>query len=77
MSGFPEWDALIVPGSKKKGEVWTELEKLRVKSKYSKPGMGITGCKKKVVLQGTQTSPRHETAVIHSTLPPHRRTSAR
>jgi hypothetical protein len=27
---FPKWDALIVPGSKKKGEVWTELEKLKV-----------------------------------------------
>ena len=27
---FPKWDALIVPGSKKKGEVWTEVEKLRV-----------------------------------------------
>ena len=29
----PKWDALIVPGSKKKGEVWTELEKLRVEFK--------------------------------------------
>jgi hypothetical protein len=27
---FPKWDAVIVPGSKKKGEVWTEVEKLRV-----------------------------------------------
>jgi hypothetical protein len=27
---FPKWDALIVPASKKKGEVWTEVEKLRV-----------------------------------------------
>ena len=26
---FPRWDALIVPGSKK-GEVWTEVEKLKV-----------------------------------------------
>jgi hypothetical protein len=29
---FPKWDALIVPGSKK-GEVWTEVEKLRVEFK--------------------------------------------
>jgi hypothetical protein len=28
---FPNWDALIVPGSKK-GEVWTEVESLRVES---------------------------------------------
>ena len=27
-SFFPEWDALIVPGSKQ-GEVWTEVESLR------------------------------------------------
>jgi len=26
---FPEWDALVIPGSKK-GEVWTEVERLRV-----------------------------------------------
>lgn len=26
---FPKWEALIVPGSKK-GEVWTEVESLRV-----------------------------------------------
>jgi hypothetical protein len=25
---FPKWDALIIPGSRK-GEVWTEVEKLR------------------------------------------------
>jgi hypothetical protein len=30
---FPKWDAVIVPGSKKKGEVWTEVEKLRVEFK--------------------------------------------
>lgn len=30
---FPKWDALIVSGSRKKGEVWTELEKLRVEFK--------------------------------------------
>jgi hypothetical protein len=30
---FPKWNALIVPGSKKKGEVWTEVEKLRVEFK--------------------------------------------
>ena len=30
---FPKWDALTIPGSKKKGEVWTEVEKLRVESK--------------------------------------------
>jgi len=29
---FPKWDALIVPGSRK-GEVWTEVEKLRVEFK--------------------------------------------
>lgn len=29
---FPKWDALVVPGSKK-GEVWNEVEKLRVESK--------------------------------------------
>ena len=28
-SFFPEWDAVIVPGSKQ-GEVWTEVESLRV-----------------------------------------------
>jgi len=27
---FPRWDALIVPGSRKKGEVWTEVEELTV-----------------------------------------------
>jgi hypothetical protein len=27
---FPKWDAVIVPGSKKKGEIWTEVEELRV-----------------------------------------------
>jgi hypothetical protein len=27
---FPKWDAVIVAGSKKKGEIWTELEELRV-----------------------------------------------
>jgi hypothetical protein len=27
---FPRWDPLIVPGSKRKGEAWTELEELRV-----------------------------------------------
>jgi len=32
---FPKWDAVIVPGSKKKGEVWTEVEKLRVE--FSSP----------------------------------------
>ena len=26
---FAKWDALVVPGSKK-GEVWTEVESLRV-----------------------------------------------
>ncbi len=26
---FPKWDALVVPGSRK-GEVWNEVEKLRV-----------------------------------------------
>jgi hypothetical protein len=30
---FPKWDAVIVPGSRKKGEVWTEVEKLRVEFK--------------------------------------------
>jgi hypothetical protein len=30
---FPKWDAVIVPRSKKKGEVWTELEELRVEFK--------------------------------------------
>ena len=29
---FPKWDALTVPGSRK-GEVWTEIEKLRVEFK--------------------------------------------
>ena len=29
---FPKWDALIVPRSRK-GEVWTEVEKLRVEFK--------------------------------------------
>jgi len=29
---FPKWDALIVPGSRK-GEVWSEVEKLRVELK--------------------------------------------
>jgi len=29
---FPKWDALIVPWSRK-GEVWTEVEKLRVEFK--------------------------------------------
>jgi len=29
---IPKWDALIVPGSKR-GEVWTELEELRVEIK--------------------------------------------
>jgi hypothetical protein len=29
---FPKWDALIVPKTRK-GEVWTELEKLRVEFK--------------------------------------------
>lgn len=27
---YPKCDAVIVPGSRKKGEVWTEVEKLRV-----------------------------------------------
>jgi len=27
---FPKWDAVIVPGFKKKGELWTEVEKLKV-----------------------------------------------
>ena len=27
---FPRWDAVIGPGSRKRGEVWTEVEKLRV-----------------------------------------------
>jgi hypothetical protein len=26
---MPKWDSLIIPGSKKKGEVWTEVEELR------------------------------------------------
>ena len=30
---FPKWNALIISGSKKKGEVWTEAEKLRVEFK--------------------------------------------
>jgi len=30
---FPKWDALVISGSKKKGEVWNEVEKLRVESK--------------------------------------------
>ena len=30
---FPKWDAVIVRGSKEKGEVWTEVEKLRVEFK--------------------------------------------
>jgi len=29
---FPKWDALVVPGSKK-GEIWTEVDKLRVEFK--------------------------------------------
>ena len=29
-SWYPRWDALIVPGLKKRGEVWTEIESLRV-----------------------------------------------
>jgi hypothetical protein len=29
---FPKWDALVISGSKK-GEVWNEVEKLRVESK--------------------------------------------
>jgi hypothetical protein len=29
---FPKWNALMVPGSRK-GEVWTEVEKLRVEFK--------------------------------------------
>ena len=29
---FPKWDALIIPGSRK-GEIWTEAEKLRVETK--------------------------------------------
>jgi hypothetical protein len=31
---IPKWDAVIVPGSKK-GEVWTEVEELRVEFKQS------------------------------------------
>jgi hypothetical protein len=31
-SWFPKWDALIIPGSKK-GEVWTEVDSLRVEPK--------------------------------------------
>jgi hypothetical protein len=27
---FPRWDAVILPGSRKKGEVWTEVEALTV-----------------------------------------------
>jgi hypothetical protein len=30
---FPKWDALIVPGTRTKGEFWTEVEKLRVEFK--------------------------------------------
>ena len=30
---FPKWEALLVPKSKRKGEVWTELEELRVEFK--------------------------------------------
>jgi predicted acetyltransferase len=30
---MPNWNALVVTGSKKKGEVWTEVEKLRVEFK--------------------------------------------
>jgi hypothetical protein len=30
---FPKWDAVIVLGSKKKGEIWTELRELRVEFK--------------------------------------------
>jgi hypothetical protein len=30
---FPRWDPLRVPGSKRKGENWTELEELRVEFK--------------------------------------------
>jgi hypothetical protein len=30
---FPKWNALIISGSKKKGELWTEAEKLRVEFK--------------------------------------------
>ena len=30
---FPKWDTLIVPKSRAKGEVWTEVEKLRVEFK--------------------------------------------
>jgi len=32
---FPKWDALIVPGSRK-GEVWTQNEKLTVEFKREK-----------------------------------------
>ncbi|MGA8904313.1 MAG: hypothetical protein WB661_04815 [Candidatus Bathyarchaeia archaeon] len=28
---FPKWDALIVPGSKKKGEIWTEVLRVELK----------------------------------------------
>jgi hypothetical protein len=31
---YPKWDAVIVPGSKKKGEIWTELETLKVEFKH-------------------------------------------
>jgi hypothetical protein len=27
---FPKWNAVIVPGSRKKGEVWTEVEGLTI-----------------------------------------------
>jgi hypothetical protein len=27
---YPKWYALIVPGSRTKGQIWTEVEKLRV-----------------------------------------------
>jgi len=30
---FPKWDAVMVPESKKKGEIWSELEELRVEFK--------------------------------------------
>jgi len=30
---YPQWDAIIVPGSRTKGEIWTEVEKLAVEFK--------------------------------------------
>jgi hypothetical protein len=40
---FPRWNPLLVPGSKRKGEFWTEVEKLRVESKFPYAGSDPPG----------------------------------